>query len=261
MYKIIFIILCTHLFWVCPAHADALREVTICTDSDPTPPEKIKLDAQGKKIIPVEGAAIDIIRAVFAHMGQKVEFIGDLPWKRCLHEVEMGDIDFALGVYYNEERAKIYDYSTHYNTLTPQLFYLASKPLQVTESKDLSNYKGCGIYGSSYVHFKIKSEDLSMGSDYSSLYRKLLANRCDYFAEELESVYESNGGKEFLANPLIRHIAPDWAQRPSRHLVTAKNGQNSAMLVQINSALEFVIKSGQAEQIWKKTMGDIPYVP
>jgi polar amino acid transport system substrate-binding protein len=233
----------------------------MCVDSDPPPPGSLKLDSNGKKIIPVEGATIDIVRAAFARLGIPIEFDADMPWKRCLLEVEEGIVDFALGAYFNDERAKVYDYSIHYNTLTPQLFYLASNPVHITQPSDLKKYRGCGIYGSSYVHYQINSEDLVMGSDYDSLYRKLLAGRCDYFAEELESVYESHSGKTFLANPLIRHIPAEWAQRPARHLITAKNGPNASPLLQINTALEAVIKSGQAEQLWKKTMGDLPYSP
>ncbi len=261
MRKLFFVIVCIQLFLFPPARAASVRAVTMCVDSDPPPPGSLKLDSNGKKIIPVEGATIDIVRAAFTRLGIPIEFNADMPWKRCLLEVEEGIIDFALGVYFNDERAKVYDYSTHYNTLTPQIFYRASNPVHITRASDLKKFRGCGIYGSSYVHYQINSDDLVMGSDYDSLYRKLLAGRCDYFAEELEPVYESNNGKNFLANPLIRHIGAEWATRPARHLITAKNGPDSALLVQIDAALESVIKSGQAEQLWKKTMGDLPYMP
>ena len=261
MYKILFVILCIQTSLYAPAHAETGQPLNICVDSDPPAPGTVKHDASGKKIVPVEGASIDIVRAALTKLGLAVEFNADLPWKRCLMEVEQGGIDFALGAYYNEERAKVFDYSRSYNTLTPQLFYLSANPLHVAQASDLKKYHGCGIYGSSYVHYQIDSNDLTMGNDYDALYRKLLAGRCDYFAEELEAVYESHSGKNFLSNPLIRHSAAEWAQRPSRHLVTAKNGPNSALLVQIDSALESVIKSGQAEHLWKKTMGDVPYSP
>jgi RNA-binding protein YhbY len=57
------------------------------------------------------------------------------------------------------------------------------------------------------------------------------------------------------------HAPVPWARSPARHLVTAKNGVNSPMLTQINAALDHVIKTGIAEQAWKKSMGDIPYKP
>ena len=261
MRKLFFVILCFQLFCFAPARAENMRAVSMCVDLDPPPPGTLKLDSNGKKIIPVEGAAIDIVKAAFARAGIPIEFDAEMPWKRCLLEVEQGIVDFALGAYYNDERAKVYAYSIHYNTLTPQLFFLASNPVHITQASDLKKYRGCGIYGSSYVHYQINSDDLVMGSDYDSLYRKLLAGRCDYFAEELESVFESHSGKAFMINPLIRHVAADWAQRPQRHLITAKNGPDTALLVQIDAALEYVIKSGQAEQLWKKAMGDLPYSP
>jgi len=261
MAKLIFVILFCQLFLTSLAQADGVRTATICVDVDPPPPGAVKRDANGKKIINIEGISVDIVRAAFAHMGQKVEFSGELPWNRCLREVELGTIDFALGVYFNEERAKIYDFSTHYSTLTPQLFYLSTKPVSITQSSDFKNYRGCGIYGSSYAHYDLSPDVLDLGMDYDSLYRKLLSKRCDYFVEEWEAVFDSSTGKGFLANPLVVHTNLPWAKSPARHLVTAKNGPNSAMLVQINAALDFVIKSGAAEQAWKKSMGDIPYKP
>jgi len=261
MYRLLLAVLFSQVLVFTPALAQNTRAITICVDTDPPPPNAIRRDANGKKIIPIEGASVDIVRAAFSHLGLQVEFNGDLPWNRCLKEVEQGSVDFALGVYFNEERRKIFDYSAHYNTLTPQVFYLSSKPVVVATVDELKKYRGCGIYGSSYAHYQLDAKDLDMGSDYDSLYRKLLAKRCDYFVEELEAVVDSSTGKNFLAQPLVQHYPAAWAQAPSRHLVTAKNSRNSPLLLRINAALEFIIQSGQAEATWKKSMGDMPFKP
>jgi polar amino acid transport system substrate-binding protein len=261
MVKFVLAVLFSHFFLLVPALAETSRAITICVDTDPPPPNAILRDANGKKIIPIDGASVDIVRAAFVHLGLPVEFHGDLPWNRCLKEVEQGDVDFALGAYFNEERAKIFDYSTHYSTLTPQVFYLTSRPVVVSSVEELKKFRGCGIYGSSYAHYQLDAKDLDLGSDYDSLYRKLLAYRCDYFVEELEAVYDSSTGKHFLTQPLLRHYPASWAQAPARHLVTAKNSRNSALLLRINAALDYVIQSGQAEAVWKKDMGDMPFKP
>ena len=146
-----------------------------------------------------------MVRAAFLHLGKQVEFNGELPWKRCLKEVEYGNIDFALGVYFNEERAKIYDYSIHYTTLTPQIFYLSTKPIEIQKLSDLNHYLGCGIDGSSYAHYGLNSETIDLGNGYDSLFRKLLIHRCDYFVEELEAIYDNREGLKFLSNPLVKH--------------------------------------------------------
>lgn len=260
-YWFVFLVCCLLFATLAQAQATDGRTLSICVDVDPPPPEQIKRDANGKKIVNVEGISVDIVRAVFAHMGQKVEFSGDLPWNRCLKEVEIGNVDFALGVYFNEERAKIFDFSSHYSTLTPQLFYLSSRPVDIHQPSDFKNYRGCGIYGSSYAHFELSPDGLDLGLDYDSLYRKLLSKRCDYFVEEWEAVFDSSTGKNFLTNPMVMHNTVPWAKSPARHLVTAKSSANSALLAQINAALEYVIKSGQAEQAWRKNMGDMPYKP
>lgn len=261
MYRLLVAVLLSQFLLLAPALAQTSHAITICVDSDPPPPNIVKRDANGKKIIPIEGASVDIVKAAFAHLGLQIEFSGDLPWNRCLKEVEQGSVDFALGVYFNEERAKIFDYSVHYTTLTPQVFYLTTKPVLATKVDALKKFRGCGIYGSSYAHYQLDAKDLDLGSDYDSLYRKLLANRCDYFVEELEAVVDSSTGKNFLSQPLVQHYPAAWAQAPSRHLVTAKNSRNSALLLRIDTALEFVIQSGQAEAAWKKSMGEMPFKP
>ncbi len=237
--------------------ADSIKAATVCADPSPA-----GWKATSKVIGNPLGFSADIVQAAFDHMAKPVRFISDIPWKRCLHEVELGHIDFAMGAYLNDERIKIFTYSVHYNTLTPQIFFLRSKPLTVVHVSDLQRYRGCGLYGSSYQHYGLKSEQLDLGSGYDSLARKLQAGRCDYFVEELEIINSfDRAGKSILSDPEILHSDVSEAMAPSRYLVTAKNGSAAAMLKEINEALEVIVKSGQAAQIWKNQEGEITYKP
>ena len=252
---------CLLSLWFCqPVRAEVSAPVSVCVDSDPPSPED-----RGQTVLKtqnnINGVSVDIVRAAFARMGKTIEFNVNLPWQRCLYEVENQHIDFALGAYYDSERAKIYNYSIHYNTLTPQIFFLATNHLVVTQLSDLKNYRGCGIYGSSYAHYELKNENLDQGSGYESLFRKILARRCDYFVEEYEAVAGFKKGQEFLDNPLVRHLPMSGVVAPSCHLITAKNSAANSMMADLNAALDAVIKSGQAEKIWKKYMGELPFKP
>lgn len=251
-------------------YAEELPPIQICADPNPlewglekgsavlTPTAP---SALGQTISGL-GISADIVSATFTLMGRRVNFISDLPWKRCLSEVQNGHIDFAMGAYYNAERAKIYDYSNHYNTLTPQIFYTASISAVFANVSDLKPYRGCGMYGSSYTHYGLNEQDLDLGSGYDSLIRKLHAGRCDYFVEELEIIEAfKKTGANIFADKQIKHVAAPWAKAPSRYLITAKNGKNSVLLGQINAALNTLIKSGKAEKLWNSQITDIPYKP
>lgn len=230
------------------SHAQAVDPIRVCGDPNPVDwmtPEQRKDHYQTYRI---SGISIEIVKATFKVMGRSGTFIGSLPWNRCLSEVENGNVEFAMGAYFNEARSEIFDYSVHYNTLTPQIFYLKSKPVIAADLSELRRYRGCGLIGSSYSHYGLKEDELDLASGYDSLLRRLRAGRCDYFLEELEVISNFKKiGKNILAEPDIDHINAPWASAPSRYLITGK-GRNSKLLEQVNHALETVIKSGTAKK-------------
>ena len=250
------------LWFIAVANAETVAPIQICGDPNPTEWTETTGQLTPKPGTEAVGFSADMTRAVFALLDKPIILIGNLPWKRCLNQVQNGQIDFAMGAYFNDERAKVFDYSIHYNTLTPQIFYLAASPVAASQLSELKRYHGCGIYGSSYAHYGLKSEDLDLGAGYDSLLRKMAARRCDYFVEELEIISSFRQyRKDILSDGEIRHVAAPWAVGPSRYLVTQKSGKGSKLLPQINQALETLIKSGKAEEIWKAHIGEIPYKP
>jgi ABC-type amino acid transport substrate-binding protein len=96
--------------------------------------------------------------------------------------VQEGKIDFAMDAYFSDDQAKLFDYSHHYNNLTPQVFCRAERPARVTRIADLKKYRGCGMLGASYAHCGLKVEELDLGvNTYEALLSKLKAGGCDYF--------------------------------------------------------------------------------
>ncbi len=238
------------------------KPITVCADADPPPWTYWKLDGEGKKTREVIGSSVELVTAAFALIGKTVVFSGELPWKRCLYEVEEQTIDFAMDAYFDTERAKTFDYSVHYNTLTPQIFYLKSTPVSITSVNDLKKYRGCGINGFSYVHYGLSLRDLDLGAGHDSLYRKLHAKRCDYFVEELEVIAGYNLiGKHYLDDADIAHGPVPGASAPAKYLLTAKNGRNSGLLKQLNLAIVELIRSGKAEEAWNRHAAGLAFKP
>ena len=261
LFTILFLISLYGLPQWCSAAENA--PIRVCGDRDPLSMTLApQPDPDKSKQANLIGFSVDMIRAAFATMGKNVQFIDDLPWKRCLSEVQNGSIDFAMDAYFDLDRSRVFDYSTHYNTLTPQIFFLKSNPVDFSSLEKLKHYRGCGVLGTSYTHYGIMSKDLDLGIARGTLITKMAAHRCDYFLEELEDMASFKiTGVDYLSDPTIEHKTIAWAVAPSKFLIAAKNSKNSAMMGQINSAIYSLIKSGQAERFWHKMKIDLPYRP
>lgn len=239
------------------------REVSICADPDPPPWTYWVRDANNVKTTTYTGSSVETFGVAFKRLGHSVKFIGHLPWARCLLMVQEGRVDFAMDAYHSPARAQIFDYTRHYNTLTPQVFYRAQQPVVVSNMSDLKKYKGCGMIGASYAHYGLRAEELDLGvNTYEALITKLKAGRCDYFVEELEVIsgYKKLG-RDLLADPDLKHNAVNDASSPAKHLITAKGGPASQLIPKLNDILDVMIRSGELGQIWQKHMTEAPFKP
>jgi len=235
------------------AGAASATHVSICADPDPPPWTYWVRDAKNQRTKVFVGTSVDTLRAAFRKIGKTVEFNGDYPWARCVLMVEQGKIDFAMDGYFDDERAKRFSYSTHYSTLTPQVYFLARKPVAVNSLADLKRHKGCGLIGASYAHYGLASTELDLSTGYDSLFRKLKAGRCEYFVEELEVISGYRIiGIDYLGDPEIGHAPVPQAKGPAKHVFAAKGSEAAKLLPELDKAIAELIKSGQAAAIWKK---------
>ncbi|QSI78623.1 substrate-binding periplasmic protein [Niveibacterium microcysteis] len=259
---ILILLLLLHLPAIAIA-APAERVIKVCADPDPPPWTYWVRDASGKKTDQFTGASVDLVRTIFNRLGVQVDFIGNVPWVRCLKLVETGEFDFAMDAYADAERAKRFAYSAHYNTLTPQVFFRRDKPLDIRSIADLKRYQGCGMIGASYAHYGLTPDDLDLGvTTYEAMIRKLKAGRCDYFVEELEVI---SGYKylaqDYLRDPALAHASVADANPPAKHLIAAIGSPASKLLPKFNKELAAFIKSGAAAEIWQRHAPDLPYRP
>ncbi|WIT11581.1 transporter substrate-binding domain-containing protein [Paucibacter sediminis] len=241
--------------------ASSHAELSFCGDPDPPPSLYWVKDADGQRSTNVSGYAVELIRLALP-AGQEPRFIG-MPWARCLREVEQGRIDFAMGGYYDAERAKRFDYSRHYRSLTPQVFFRADAPLELASKADLRKYRGCGMASGSYAHYGLKAAELQISnSGYEGMIRMLLRGRCDFFVEELELISNFKYlGKDFLSIRELAHAELPDVDAPAAHLLTMKDGPAAGLLPEINAGIERLIRSGDARRLWLKHGGEMPFKP
>ncbi len=203
------------------------------------------------------GVLVDLLGEAFRRMGHQAVFRADLPWKRCLYSVEMGEVDFAFGAYFDKDRAKRFAYSKPYRLLTPQIFFTAAKPISFKSVAELKRYRGCGMLGSSYAHYGFKEGELDQGSNtYLTMISKLKNGRCDFFPEELEVIANlSHEPAAVLQDPSLRHVAAPGAIAPGRHLIAGLKQPAAKQLAQFNQVIGAMQKSGELGALFKTQEG------
>lgn len=231
--------------------------LTLCSEPGDGPPWLYRNKATGK----LAGFSADLWPAVFERLGLQVRIEGGLPWKRCLRAVAMGEVDFAIGAYRDEARARVLAFSAPYKVLTPQVFFRRSQPLTIKSRADLKKYRGCGMNGSTYLHYGLGDKDLDQGSrSYTALISKTLLGNCDYFVEELEVIQQIDGGRHhYLDKPDLQHTNVPDAPAPGLHLVTAINGPHRELLVRVDAVIEAMKKSGEFQRLWRDNAAGLPY--
>lgn len=240
------------------AHA----ELTLCGDPDPPPSLYWVKDGAGRRTGEVAGYSVDLLRLVLAPLHQELRFVG-MPWVRCLREVELGHIDFAMGGYFDAERAKRFDFSRHYRSLTPQVFYRAHAGIEIRAKDDLKKYRGCGMAGNSYAHYGLAASALQISNrGYEGMVRMIERGRCDYFVEELELIRNFRFlGKDILALPELARAELADVAPPSAHLLTRKGGAAARLLPEINAGIDRLVTSGEAQRLWLRHGGALPFRP
>ncbi|MBV8501380.1 MAG: transporter substrate-binding domain-containing protein [Paucibacter sp.] len=240
----------------------AAAPISVCIQPGPPPWAYWQDSASNATKRTLTGISVETVRAAFQQIGQSVDIRGDLPWARCMEMVEKGLIDFAMDAFFDSERAKRFDYSIHYRSATPQIFFRRADPVVIGHVSELKRYRGCGLHGWSYEHYGLSKNDLDIGFVFENMVKKLKAKRCDYFVDEIETVYNHKFiGDDYLADPELGHGPVPGAQVPTSHLMTAKGSPASRLLPALDKALAGLIKSGQAEAIWAQHTKELPFKP
>ncbi|OYU46496.1 MAG: hypothetical protein CFE44_01820 [Burkholderiales bacterium PBB4] len=175
-----------------------------------------------------QGFSVELLGKVATGLGRTAR-IQELPWARCLRDVEAGRIDVAVDAYDDVARRTKFVYSMPYHTLTPQVFYVPVAPDSgppATTAEALQKLKGCGVHEYTYEHYGLSTARMDLNAKTNrQMLRMLLAGRCDFAVEELEYII---GGRQTLADwpdeTALRSYRPEWAQPPQ----TALSGRQGA---------------------------------
>jgi polar amino acid transport system substrate-binding protein len=163
--------------------------------------------------------------------------------------IESGDFSIGMDAYGDDQRIDVFAYSQSYASLTPQFFYSRTAfphGLPVVSTVELGKYRGCGIRGYVYNHYRLAEGTLALSArDYPQLIALLKGGRCDYFPEEFEVMAGYRPGQRpYLDDPQLGHMAIAGAQAPELHFVVARSAPRTAELLAI---LDRAIEAMQAD--------------
>ncbi len=135
----------------------------------------------------VYGIAPEVAAKVFRQIGVKLRILPYRPWKRMFRQMDNGNLDAVLGVYWTSERAEKYDYSDPVGKDEIAIFVRKDHQFTLKGLKDLIGRKGLrplgGSYGETFDKFaKQNNLDIEQipSSAKQSIMKMLVAGRTDY---------------------------------------------------------------------------------
>lgn len=229
-------------------------KLIFCVESTEFPPFNYFKRVKGQKT-ESSGYDIDLLKRVFEPAGIEYQVI-DLPWRRCLKEVNEGIVDAVMSASLNPQRIRDYIPSAPYYHITPNYFYLK---YNYPDGLDISNLneldklgKVCGIAGFNYLNFGWDSLDkLYEINDISQLPTMLHKSRCRFFLARKETfagtlaINNMNNLSELLSGQAVPNSQPE----PFHMLVSKKSAFGNLINQLFNKKVLELRKSGELERL------------
>ncbi|WP_186645566.1 substrate-binding periplasmic protein [Fluviispira vulneris] len=212
-----------------------LKKVTICWEDGLKPPYLMYKDGESKGTDSLTGVAVEIVQNIFKKNNIKAENVL-LPWKRCLVEIQNGNIDVVPNASINSERQE-YAFFTEeplYST-NIVLFYVKKrfkKKAVINKLEDFKNYTVGGYLGFNYKYFENKVIMDAGSTNRELLFQKLQIGRFDFAIEQLEVVnYIASKGLIKLND--LAYIPNAVMPKQNYYVMISKKSENAAIIKKI----------------------------
>ncbi|TFF76061.1 amino acid ABC transporter substrate-binding protein [Aeromonas taiwanensis] len=202
----------------------------------------------------LRGFAIDYLNAVSARLGCRLHYV-ELPWKRGLHDLELGRLDILMEAYFSDDRARYAWFSIPYNPGRTALW--VRKP-DTGDEMDLGRWLDRGhrlgvtrdyYYGPDIAEQLRRYPDRVSAVNDVQNYRKLVLGRIDGFLGD--SLATSWGlKKEGLSDKVVPHAMGIY-ETPTSFMLSKKT-ISSEFVQRFNQAIVTVGESGEHERIWRR---------
>jgi len=196
------------------------------------------------------GLAIAIQTEIFRRLNLPIRYIPKLPWRRQLAMLGEGEIDAMAAIYYNDETAEKFLYTSPYHMTEVSVFKRIKSDLHYSELKDLKNYRGVMASGSSYGtdfdNYSRNNLDIVRINGTEKIIQMLLKGRADYLIlpKTLARYLLNKHG----AVHAIALIGPPVARIPL-HMVFSKKSECRTWVTKVNATIQKMREEGVLARI------------
>lgn len=208
---------------------DGMNTVSSCWEDGLKPPY-LMLDPSDRPT----GIAVDMVDEIFRRKNIRVQHVVR-PWKRCLAEVESGEVDLVPNSSYREERARYALYSAPLYETHLVLFYTHRRfpaPPRITRIEDLQAFRLGGILGFNYDQYAGKLSIETSARNRRALLQMLQVDRYDFAVEQLEIVRMMEVRGEIRLNG-IGHTPDPVTPTKAFHVLVSKRHPDATRVKKI----------------------------
>lgn len=198
------------------------------------------------------GAGYDVLKAIVEPMGITVETSEGKPFNRLLKEVEDGTIDVFVGLYHNEEREKIYNYTESFAIDEIKVFVPKEKKFNFKSYNDLHGKVGIIPKGASFGdEFQKEKTNLTLRevTDTKKGFEMMLKGEADYY---ISAYYDVSAQMKDLGYNDEFVALPKNVNANELYFVVSKNSPLSDFIPKINEKLNQMKSDGSIYEILNK---------
>jgi polar amino acid transport system substrate-binding protein len=207
------------------------------------------------------GVAVDLMKAFGKKKNIKIKF-HQMPRSRAFIEVEKGNIDMMVGVYWTNERAKKFVYSIPFAFDEIKVFVLKGKEFPLNSLKDLQGRIGGrpsfgSTFGEDFDDYASKHLTIEHTTKHQQLVDKLLRGYNDYILlahwDGLSTIKKQGVSENIVVLPYSVAANPIY-------IMASKRSGYADLIPEINNVIKQMKKDGTLRDIVKKyaAMEDFP---
>ena len=196
------------------------------------------------------GFQVELTRAIAKTMGMNIE-IRLTPWPETRRALENGSIDIIPGMFYSEERARIFDFSPPFSIVSVSIFARVNSP-SVKSIEDLRDKEIIVMRGEAMHDYILKhrlTDRILLAETPADALRLLASGKGDYaLVAQMPGFYWIKELK--LSN--ITSVGPSL--EPFKNCFAVRKG-NKLLLSRFTEGLNILNQTGEYQKLYEKSLG------
>ncbi|WP_273432623.1 ABC transporter substrate-binding protein [Chitinibacter tainanensis] len=205
----------------------------------------------------VRGIAVEMLTDILWHAGIRPEHV-IRPWRRCLAELEAGQVDLVPNASYRSDRAQYALYSDELYETHLALFYRKDRfriPPRVTDRDSMQGFRLGGVLGFNYDQYQGLVRIDTSARDREMLLRMLQAGRFHLALEQVE-VVRMMAQQGLLDWRELAYVPDPIVPTRAFHVLISKRlAEAVPVKAVVDRGIERLQRSGQWQRIHDRYLG------